>query len=103
MYLKYFFIQNTKALFSFLKLHVLFHPFSGLFRNLAYLSMQGKWINQNKEIGFNDFFTWNRNRDKRLNLYASLIYSLFKYAYRLSLLSLFLFQVKKSLNPISLF
>ena len=36
MYLKYFFIQNIKALFSFLKLHVIFEPFSGFFLNLAY-------------------------------------------------------------------
>jgi hypothetical protein len=72
MYLKYFFIQNTKAIFSFLKLHVLFSPFSGLFRNLAYLSMQSKWISQNKNIPFNDFFTWNRSYDKRLKLYTFL-------------------------------
>ena len=72
MYIKYFFIQNTKALFSFLKLHVIFMPLAGLLRNLAYLSMQSKWISQNKKIGFNDFFTWDRSRDKRLGLYSYL-------------------------------
>jgi O-methyltransferase len=72
MYLKYFFIQNIKALFAFLKLHVLFQPFAGLFRNMAYLSMQSKWINENKNLGFNDFFTWDRSRNKRLNLYTFL-------------------------------
>lgn len=72
MYFKYFLIQNTKALFAFLKLHIIFEPFSGLFRNLAYLSKQSKWISQNRKIAYNDFFTWNRNRDKRLNLYAYL-------------------------------
>ncbi len=72
MYLKYFFIQNTKALFSFLKLHVLFGPFVGFFRNLAYLSLQSKWISQHRNLALNDFFTWHRTRDKRLNLYAYL-------------------------------
>ncbi len=72
MYIKYFFIQNIKAIFSFLKLHVIFEPFSGLFLNLAYLSKQSKWINQNKNLKYNDFFTTNRNRDKRLGLYSFL-------------------------------
>lgn len=72
MYLKYFFIQNIKALFSFLRLHVIFEPFTGFFLNLAYLSKQSKWINQNKNIPYNDFFTSNRNRDKRFGLYTFL-------------------------------
>ncbi len=72
MFLKYFFIQNTKAVFTLLKLHIIIEPFYGLLRNLVYLSKQSKWINQNKELGFNDFFTWNRDRNKRLNLYTHL-------------------------------
>ncbi|HMO61515.1 MAG TPA: class I SAM-dependent methyltransferase [Ferruginibacter sp.] len=55
-----------------LKLHIIIEPFYGLLRNLVYLSKQSKWINQNKELGFNDFFTWNRDRNKRLNLYTHL-------------------------------
>lgn len=72
MHFKYFLIQNTKALFAFLRLHVLFAPFAGLFRNIAYLSMQSKWIGQNRNLAYNDFFTWNRRREKRLGLYAYL-------------------------------
>lgn len=72
MKLKYFFIQNTKAIFSFLKLHVLFEPISGFLFNLVCLSAQSKWINQHKEISYNDFFSWNRNRNNRLKLYAYL-------------------------------
>jgi O-methyltransferase len=72
MYLKYFLIQNTKAIFAFLRLHIFFEPFSGVLRNLAYLSKQSKWICQNKKIAYNDFFSWNRDRNKRLNLYAYL-------------------------------
>ncbi len=72
MYLKYFFIQNIKALFSFLRLHIIFEPFSGLFINLAYLSKQSKWISQHRNLPFNDFFSWDRSRDKRFNLYSFL-------------------------------
>jgi len=72
MHVKYFFIQNTKAIFSFLRLHIVFEPFSGILRNLAYLSNQSKWINQNRKIAYNDFFTWNRDRNKRYKLYEYL-------------------------------
>lgn len=72
MKLKYFFIQNFKALFSFFKLHVIFEPLSGIFIFFAYLSKQSKWINSNKNIAYNDFFTWNRDRNKRYKLYEFL-------------------------------
>lgn len=72
MKLKYFFIQNFKALFSFFKLHVIFEPLSGIFIFFAYLSKQSKWINSNKNIAHNDFFTWNRDRNKRYKLYEFL-------------------------------
>lgn len=72
MYLKFLFIQKTKALFAFFKLHVLVEPFSGFLLNLAYLSKQSKWISQNKNLPYNDFYSGNRNRDKRLGLYAHL-------------------------------
>ena len=70
--LKLFLIQKTKAIFALLKLHKVFGIFNELFLNLAYLSMQSKWINDNKNIPYNDFYTGNRNRDKRLNLYSYL-------------------------------
>jgi O-methyltransferase len=73
MYLKYFFIQYTKAIFSLLKLHLIFQPFFGLLRNLAYLSAQSKWINQNRKLGYNDFFSTDRSRDKRFGLYQYLL------------------------------
>ena len=73
MRFKYFFIQNTKAIFSLLKLHVILEPFSGLFLNIAYLSKQSKWINQNKKLPYNDFFSGNRNYEKRLGLYQYLL------------------------------
>ena len=72
MRLKMFFIQKTKALFSLFKLHLLIEPFTGFLLNLAYLSKQSKWINNNKDLPFNDFYSGNRNRDKRLDLYRHL-------------------------------
>ena len=72
MWLKFFFIQKTKAIFSLLKLHVLVEPFSGFLLNLAYLSKQSKWINEQKNIPFNDFFSGDRSREKRFGLYEYL-------------------------------
>ena len=72
MWIKFFIIQKTKAIFSLLKLHVLVEPFSGFLLNLAYLSKQSKYINQHKNIAFNDFFSGDRSRDKRFGLYEYL-------------------------------
>lgn len=73
MYLKFLIIQKTKAIFSLLKLHVLIEPFSSFLLNLAYLSKQSQWINQNKNLPYNDFFSGDRRRDKRLSLYQFLL------------------------------
>src|SRR3954462_3417783 len=72
MQLRYFFIQKTKALFAKFKLHILVEPFTGFLLNLAYLSKQSKWINQQKGLQLNDFFSGNRNRENRLRLYEFL-------------------------------
>ena len=72
MWIKFFFIQKVKAIFSLLKLHVLIEPFSGFLLNLAYLSKQSKYINQHKNIAFNDFFSGDRSRNKRFGLYQYL-------------------------------
>lgn len=73
MYLKFLIIQKTKAIFSLLKLHVLVEPFSSFLLNLAYLSKQSKWINQNKKLAYNDFFSGDRSREKRFGLYQFLL------------------------------
>ena len=72
MRLKFFFIQNIKALFALCKLHILIEPFTGFLLNLAYLSKQSKWISQQNKLAFNDFFSRDRSRDKRLGLYQYL-------------------------------
>ena len=72
MHIKFFFIQKIKALFALFRLHYIIEPFSGILLNLAYLSKQSKWINQNKNLPYNDFFSGNRDREKRLGLYTYL-------------------------------
>ncbi len=72
MFIKMFFIQKTKALFALFKLHILVGPFTGFLLNLAYLSKLSKWINTNKDLPFNDFFSGNRNPKKRFGLYKYL-------------------------------
>lgn len=72
MWIKFFFIQKTKALFSLFKLHVLVEPFSGFLLNLVYLSKQSKWINKHKNVAYNDFFSGDRSREKRFGLYEYL-------------------------------
>jgi O-methyltransferase len=68
MYLRFFFIQNIKALFSFLKLHLLFEPFSGFFLNLVYLSKQSKWISQNKKrLGLYSFLNKETIKERPVN------------------------------------
>jgi hypothetical protein len=71
MWLKFFIIQKTKAIFAVLKLHVLVGPFESFLLNLAYLSKQSRWINQtSKQLAYNDFFSGDRRREKRLDLYT---------------------------------
>ncbi|MFZ4058745.1 MAG: class I SAM-dependent methyltransferase [Ferruginibacter sp.] len=54
-------------------MHIIVEPFSGFLLNLAYLSKQSKWINQQKDLDFNDFFSGNRDRDNRLKLYQFIL------------------------------
>ena len=72
MYLKFLFIQKSKAIFSWLRLHIIVEPFAGFFLNLAYLSKQSKWISEHRNLPFNDFFSGDRSREKRLGLYEFL-------------------------------
>jgi len=72
MLINFFFIQKTKALFALFRLHILIEPFSGFLLNLVYLSKQSKWINQNKNLPFNDFYSGNRTYDNRIKLHEYL-------------------------------
>ena len=62
-------IRKSKALFIRLKLHKVFGPLTGFFLNLAYLSKVSKWIDKNKNIPFNDFYSGKWDYSKRYKLY----------------------------------
>ncbi len=66
--MKLFFIRYIKITFIYLRLHVFFNLFSGLFSNLNYLSKLSSWANKNRKIEYNDFPSkWNY--EKRYPLY----------------------------------
>ncbi|HMK26568.1 MAG TPA: class I SAM-dependent methyltransferase [Chitinophagaceae bacterium] len=66
--MKLFFIRYIKITFIYLRLHVFFNLFSGLFSNLYHLSKLSSWANKNRKIGYNDFPSkWNY--EKRYPLY----------------------------------
>lgn len=52
--MKLFFIRYTKIAFAYLRLHVIFNVFNGLFLNLVYLTKFSAWISKNKPR-YNDF------------------------------------------------
>ena len=56
MNFKLFVIRKIKALFSRLKLHIIFKPFENIFLNIAYLSKLSSWIADNPKGKFNDFY-----------------------------------------------
>lgn len=62
-------IRKTKWLFCRYKLHVVIEPFSGLLLNLAYLSRVSAWINKNRDLPFNDFYSPQWDYNKRYGLY----------------------------------
>ncbi len=70
--MKLFFIRYVKILFTFLKLHLIFNLFSGIFLNLYYLTKFSAWAAKNKKIAYNDFPSkWDYQ--KRYNLYKWII------------------------------
>src|SRR6266498_1364112 len=70
--MKLFIIRYTKIIFVYLRLHILFNLFSGLFLNLFYLTKFSSWAKTNKKIPYNDFPSkWDYN--KRYPLYKWVI------------------------------
>lgn len=53
--MKFFIIRNTKILFIYLRLHVVFRWFESSLLNLVYLSRLSAFINKNKKGILNDF------------------------------------------------
>jgi O-methyltransferase len=62
-------IRKTKWLFYKWKLHRIIEPFSGILLNLAYLSKVSAWIEKNRNIPFNDFYSPKWDYNKRYGLY----------------------------------
>src|SRR5689334_11269923 len=61
--MRLFLIRYTKIAFSYLRLHVIFNLFSGLFSNLYYLTQLSLWISKNRKIAYNDFpGKWDYNK-----------------------------------------
>lgn len=70
--MKLFFIRTAKSLFIKLQLHRIFHPFTGLFLNLVYMTHLSKWAYNNKQMAYNDFWSkWDYN--KRYAMYKWVI------------------------------
>jgi hypothetical protein len=69
MSIKITLIRKTKWLFILFRLHRLIEPFSSLFLNLTYLSKVSKWVSQNRQITFNDFYSPKWDYNKRYRLY----------------------------------
>lgn len=70
--MKLFIIRYTKILFVYLRLHVIFNFFSGIYLNLFYLTKFSSWANKNKKVVYNDFPSkWDYN--KRYPLYEWVI------------------------------
>ncbi|MEP6585039.1 MAG: class I SAM-dependent methyltransferase [Ginsengibacter sp.] len=66
--MKLFIIRYIKIAFVYLRLHVLFNFFSGLFLNLFYITKLSSWVQKNKKISYNDFpCKWDYK--KRFHLY----------------------------------
>jgi O-methyltransferase len=61
--MKLFIIRYSKTVFTFLRLHIFFDLFSGLFLNLFYLTKFSNWATRNGKIAYNDFpCKWDYNR-----------------------------------------
>lgn len=53
--MKLFLIRYIKIAFVYLRLHVIFNLFSGLFHNLFYLTKFSAWASKSKKVAYNDF------------------------------------------------
>ena len=61
-------LRFLKSTFIKLRLHIIFGPFIHTFLQLAYMTKLSKWVQLNKNIAYNDFYSkWNY--DKRYTLY----------------------------------
>ena len=83
MNLKLYFIRKLKALFSRLKLHVIFGIFEGPLINIVYMSRLSRWISSTPKGKFNDFYNRKVNYDDRFKLHSFIINEAKKYKVQL--------------------
>jgi O-methyltransferase len=62
-------IRKTKWNLIRFRFHKLIEPFSGALLNLGYLSKVSKYIDKNRNLRFNDFYSSKWDYDKRYKLY----------------------------------
>ena len=68
-----FFIRKIKGWILKLHIHFILEPFSNILLNLVYVSKLSKWTQNTKMPQFNDFYSKNRNYQKRYELYKHII------------------------------
>jgi O-methyltransferase len=73
MSMKIALIRKVKSLFIRFRLHRIFGPFEGALLNLAYLSKVSKWVSNNRNLEFNDFYSSRWDYSKRYRLYEYLL------------------------------
>jgi hypothetical protein len=73
MNIKLYLIRKIKAIFSRLKLHILFKPFEGLLLNIIYLSKLSDWISKTPKGKFNDFYNRKVKYENRFQLHEFVI------------------------------
>ena len=61
--------RMLKGFFFIYKLHYILYPFVNLMHLLTYICKLSKWINTQKDIEFNDFYTFKIDYKRRLELY----------------------------------
>jgi O-methyltransferase len=66
-------LRKIKTNFIRFRLHAIIEPFTGGLLNLAYLSKVSKFINRNRNLKFNDFYTPKWDYEKRYKLYEFVV------------------------------
>jgi hypothetical protein len=60
---------KLKGLFVKFRLDVLFMPFANFFVFFGYLTKLSRWVNKNRDLPFNDFYSGKFNYNKRYDLF----------------------------------
>jgi len=64
---------KLKGIFFRMRLDVLFGPFANLLVFMGYITKLSKWIQKNKNLEFSDYYSWEFNYSRRLELFRYVI------------------------------